>query len=336
MSTPLYIFHSPYINAFYNLALEEHLLRSRQEDRILLFWRSSNTVVIGRHQNLPEEINLPYAEEKGIAVVRRSSGGGAVYHDKNNVNFSFIAPARSSSEEAMNFFTRPVIAALADLGVNASLSGRNDILVDDKKISGNAQMILGRSMLHHGTLLYNVDITKLAEVLKVRPEKFASKSVKSVRSRVGNIVDFLENPPSTEVFINHLLQHIGMAEKATLLVLSAEDTANIEALRCGKYETWEWNHGRSPKSTMKKTEWFSGGMLEVHLEITEGRITECTFYGDFMALRPVEEVALVLSGVPFTRQNVEKALTGFFSNTPVEEYFGTIKLQEILDCMFAD
>lgn len=336
MATPLYVFHSPHINAYYNLALEEHLLRSRQKDRILLLWRSANTVVIGRHQNLPEEINLPYAEEKGIAVVRRSSGGGAVYQDTGNVNFSFIAPRRQSGEEAMRFFTQPVIAALEDLGIEASLSGRNDIMIDYKKISGNAQMVLGNAMLHHGTLLYHVDIAKLAGVLKVRPEKFASKSIKSVRSRVGNITDFLTNPPAVEVFINHLLWHIGKAEDAQPLVLSAQDNTDIEALLLGKYKTWEWNHGRSPKSTMKKTQWFSGGMLEIYLEINDGRMAECVFYGDFMSMRPAEEVATALSGTPFTRQNAEAVLEVFFNTTPIEEYFGTITLPELLDCFFSD
>lgn len=334
MSAAVFVYHSPIISAFHNLALEEHLLRSRPEGNYVLLWQSANTVVIGRHQNLPEEINLPYAEERGIAVVRRSTGGGAVYHDAGNLNFSFIGPAARSVEVAMQHFTRPVVEALNSLGVPAELSGRNDIMAGEKKISGNAQMLLGGRMLHHGTLLYDSELSVLAGVLKVRPEKFISKSAKSVRSRVGNIVEFLKKPLTVNEFAAYLLERFGSAAGARPLELSPADEAAIARLRADKYECWDWNHGRSPVSGLVRLRKFPGGMLEARLDIRAGRIADCAFYGDFMALRPAEEVAAVLCGIPFSPGEVEAALAAFGAKAALEEYFGGITAPEVVACLF--
>ena len=173
------------VDPCYNLALEQVVLEQRREGDWLMLWQNRNTVVVGLNQNTAEEINASFVEAHGITVVRRMTGGGAVYHDLGNLNYSFIRDVGNAEELTIGRFTEPVCRALASLGVQASVSGRNDILVDGKKISGVAQRIVGGRILHHGTLLFDSDPAMIAGALRADPAKFTSKSAKSVRSRVG-------------------------------------------------------------------------------------------------------------------------------------------------------
>lgn len=331
----MYIYISPRIDAFYNLALEEHMLRTRLSDNILLLWQSDNTVVIGRHQNIHQEVDSGFVQKNNINIVRRSTGGGAVYHDAGNLNFSFISDSKGSSDATMKFFTAPIITALRGLGLNVHLSGRNDILIDEVKISGNAQMLLGKRILHHGTLLFNSDLSVLSQALKVRPEKFRSKTTQSVRGRVGNIVDFLPEPLSMENFINHLVTCLTQEQSPKKLELEQDDIAVVESLREQKYTSWDWNYARSPKSDFRWMERFDGGFLEVYMTINKGRIAGCEFYGDYLAMRPSENIAACLLNLPFDQEAVRQALeTHAQRQHPLNEYFGSITLDEVLHCMF--
>jgi lipoate-protein ligase A len=325
----------PGTDPYTNLATEDYILSTFTEDDYLLFWRNDNTIVVGLHQNTQEEINTAFVDANNIRVVRRRTGGGAVYHDLGNLNFSFITDARDAARITMERFTLPIVRGLADMGLQAETSGRNDILINGSKISGNAQCLHKNRILHHGTLLFDSDLSVLSKALNVKPEKFLSKSVKSVRARVGNIKDFLPGPMSMENFSEHLLQSLtnySLAQnvKAETLELSAQDINAIKELRASKYAAWEWIYGRSPDFNFKNIQKYSGGFLEALLDIKDGHIKNCKFFGDFMALRPAALVAEKLLGVKYTREDVADIL----KQLPLTEFFDTISLNEILNCMF--
>ena len=214
----------------FNLAFEEYVLTNRKEGEYLLLWQNDNTIVIGRNQNAEAEINRAFVEEHGIHVVRRTTGGGAVYHDMGNLNYSFITDVGNAEELTMARFTRPIVEALKALGLQVEASGRNDILVEGRKISGTAQRVTRGRILHHGTLLFNADPSMVAGALNVDPEKFRSKSAKSVRSRIGNIQDFLKQDmdlPAFWAYLKTALAGSGL-EQTTL---TAEELEEVQKLK---------------------------------------------------------------------------------------------------------
>ena len=194
--------HDPY----YNLAVEEYLFQTA-EDEVFMLWQNEPTVVIGKNQNAYAEVELDVLRERGIHLARRITGGGAVYHDLGNVNYTFIA---KSGQQGIDFahFTAPILRALAELGIRAELSGRNDLLVDGRKFSGNAQYSANGKTLHHGTLLFDSDLTVLSDVLRPDEEKIRSKAVRSVRSRVTNLAPLLQKECQTGEFIDLLADFI--------------------------------------------------------------------------------------------------------------------------------
>ena len=313
----------------YNLAFEEYVLRSRRDGDYLILWQNDRTVVVGQNQNTEAEINRAFVEEYGIRVVRRATGGGAVYHDLGNLNYSFITDVGEAEHLTIARFTRPVAEALRALGLEAEASGRNDILVSGRKVSGTAQRIVSGRILHHGTLLFDSDPDMVAGALRVDPEKFRSKSTKSVRSRVGNIRDFLPRDMELPAFWAFLKEHLaggGMAQGA----LTPEELAAVEALRQEKYMKWEWNFGRSPQYDFSNKRRWDGGSLEVCLSVEEGRIREISFWGDFLSTCPLDGLREALRGCPFRREDVAAVLERF----SVQACFGAIREEEVLDTMF--
>lgn len=323
----------PGLDPFYNLALEEFLLRGRYEydpDDYLLLWRNHNTIVVGRNQNTAEEINAEFVRENGVSVVRRITGGGAVYHDRNNVNFSFITRVNDVERLTMERFTAPMVQALRQMGAHAEVSGRNDIVVDGRKVSGNAQSLYRERILHHGTLLFDADLSVLSSALKVNPLKFKSKSSKSVRSRVGNLKDFLPDVGGVEDFMRRLEDILTRNTEARPLELTARELGEIEKLKETKYATWEWNVGESPAFSFRNLEKFDGGIVDARLNVNGGHIQDAVFYGDFMAVRDLDPVTAALKGRRYVREDVALALGAL----PLNEYFGSISLEELLDCLF--
>ena len=324
----VYYLETKSTDPYYNLAFEEYVLTHRTEGDYLLLWQNDNTVVVGRNQNTAEEINGDFVEKHRINVVRRSTGGGAVYHDMGNLNYSFITDVGDDGI-SIRRFTEPVVAALRSLGLNAEASGRNDILVEGRKVSGTAQRRHGGRILHHGTLLFDANPGMVAGALNVDPEKFRSKSTKSVRSRIGNIRDFLPNDmelPAFWAYLKDALSGGGVTPGA----LSAGELAEVDRLKREKYDTWEWNYGRSPKFDVRCKRYWDGGCLEANVSIANGVITDVRFFGDFLSVCGLEELVERLKGVAFRPEDVRAVL----NDSPVGELFGGITADEVTATIF--
>jgi len=313
------------VDPCYNLALEQFVLERRREGDWLMLWQNRNTVVVGLNQNTAEEINASFVEEHGITVVRRMTGGGAVYHDLGNLNYSFIQDVGNAEELTIGRFTEPVCRALASLGVQASVSGRNDILVDGKKISGVAQRIVGGRILHHGTLLFDSDAAMIAGALRADPAKFTSKSAKSVRSRVGNLRDYLPEGidlPRFWKLLLHELTRDGLIRES----LSPDELQEVRRLADEKYRSWDWTYGHSPDSQYHSRRRFPGGTLEVYMDLHTGRIEDISFFGDFMATAPLDGLTEALRGVRLDAESLTEVLDRF----DLPSLFGGIRKEEVL------
>ena len=317
------------VDPFFNLAFEEYVLQNRKQGDYLILWQNENTVVIGQNQNAEAEINRSFVERHNVKVVRRTTGGGAVYHDLGNLNYSFITDAGELSTLTMSRFTDAVVKALESLGLQSEASGRNDILVNGKKVSGTAQRVVGGRILYHGTLLFDSDPDMVAGALNADPAKFVSKSSKSVRSRIGNIRQMLAEDMTLRQFWDRIKNELS-GGGFTADSLSKDELKKVDQLVNDKYSRWEWNFGRSPKYELTNKQRYSGGTLEVSAKIESGIITDIIFYGDFMAVAPLYPILDALKGTPFKREEDEKILSEF----SVSDMFGTITMDEILDTVF--
>lgn len=315
----------------FNLALEEYALNNLHlGEELVIIWQNEPTVVIGRNQNTIEEINEPYIKEKGIHVVRRLSGGGAVYHDLGNLNFTFIVDSQKDLVTNFEIFTKPVLAALQSLGVPAQFSGRNDLTIEDKKFSGNAQYWAKDRLLHHGTILFNSDLSVVQEALNVKPAKLESKGIKSVRSRVTNIYPYLARPMTTAEFKDALLEHMLAGGEYENYELTLEDLDRVHKIKAERYAKWDWNYGRSPAFAIEKSQRFPGGHLNLKFNVKNGLIKEIRIFGDFFGKKDIHSLAKSLQGIPYREESVRE----FLATTDFTEYFFTIDQKEFLSCLF--
>ncbi len=265
---------------YFCLAAEEYSMKNFSED-VFMLWQSEDTVVVGKHQNALAEINYPYVHKNNIKVARRISGGGTVFHDKGNVNFCFIQNVDSPSEISFRRFVEPILDALSKLGINAVTSGRNDLLIEGKKISGNAEHIFKNRVLHHGTLLFNSSLNKLGQSIKVTPGKFQGKAVQSNRSEVTNILPFLKNKLTINEFNSFLMNYqIGRPGSSSYAFDEREKLA-IQKLADEKFTTWEWNFGYSPKYTFHNVCLIKGKILKSELKVERGYINGAVISGDY-------------------------------------------------------
>ncbi len=272
--------HLKNTDPYFCLAAEEYLIKNFSED-IFMLWQSEKAVVVGKHQNLFAEINYPFVRENNIALCRRISGGGTVFHDAGNVNFSFIKNVKSPAEISFKMFTAPVVEVLAKLGIEATTSGRNDLLIDGLKISGNAEHVYKNRVLHHGTLLFDSDLQNLGNAIKVIPGKYESKAVQSNRSPVANISQFLKNPMTTGEFIQFLLAVQLENSENNFYDLNENDIQTIEKLATEKFRTWDWNFGYSPKYSFKNEVEIEGKILSIMLVVEKGIIVQAEIRGDY-------------------------------------------------------
>ncbi len=334
------------LDPYFNLALEEFFLTRPNADEssgdapnspsfneltvepILLLWQNAPTVVVGGRQNTLEEINLAFIEERKINVIRRTTGGGAVYHDLGNLNYSFIVPdatrlASPTSNalpvgnlhaahqpqvptltDSFRLLSQPVVDTLRSWNLPAELSGRNDITIDGRKVSGSAQARKNGKTLHHGTLLFNSNLDDVAAALNVDPEKFRSKAVASVRSRVANIAEFLprnERDGLIERFKADLLSRLQKTQNIVKKEITESELAQIRKLRDEKYATWEWNFGASPRFQFRSSRRFDWGKFELAFDVVRGRIERAQIFGDFFALDDLSPLLTRLIGTPFER-----------------------------------
>ncbi|MBP2241096.1 lipoate-protein ligase A [Cytobacillus eiseniae] len=315
-----------------NLAIEEYALKNLDiNETYLLFYINEPSIIIGKNQNTIEEINTEYVEGNGIHVVRRLSGGGAVYHDLGNLNFSFITKDDGESFHNFRKFTEPVVDALRKLGVNAELSGRNDLTVEGRKISGNAQFSTKGRMFSHGTLMLDSEIDSVVSALRVKKDKIESKGIKSIRSRVANISEFLNEKISIEEFRALLLENIfGGKDQIKEYVLTESDWEKIHQLSEERYQNWDWNYGKSPKFNLQHSHRFPVGGLDIRLDVDKGKVENCKIYGDFFGVGDVSDIENKLMGVRYEKAELEKAL----EEIDIKHYFGNITKEDFLNLIY--
>lgn len=312
----------------FNLALEQYafdVLAAEQD--IFMLWRNENAIIVGKHQNTVAEINLPLVGKRGIRVVRRLSGGGAVYHDLGNVNFTFIVAAGNVAAFDFASFCRPVVRALAALGVTAEINGRNDMTIDGKKFSGNAQYCKRGRVMHHGTILYDSDLSVVGEALRVSKDKIESKGLKSVRSRVTNVKDFMQEDIPVEGFIRELRMAMFRENTMEPYALTREDLAAIRKLQREVYDTWDWNYGASPAYSITKERRVEGcGTISAHMNVEKGVITDIAFYGDYFGNADSSALAALLKGRRAEAGDLAQAL----ADVSLGEYFHNLEKEDLL------
>ncbi len=320
------IFYTKTTDPTYNLALEEHLFKNTTENWFFL-WQNDNAVIIGKNQVALKEVDSRLADENGTKIVRRMTGGGAVYHDMGNINYSYIV---NSDDNSICFerYTEAVIRYLATLGITAEFGGRNDILVDGKKISGNAQHIFNGRVLHHGTLLFSADLQYAAKVLTPDSKKMQSKGVASVKSRITNISEHLAKKMSTGEFIEGLLTFITQDSGATPCEPSEQQQAAATALKAERYATFGWNLGASPQYDLFESRRFDCGTVNVTMDIQQGIIADIAITGDFFGNGDIAQLCERLENTPHSRTELEGKLHD------IDNFIAKMTAADFIDMIF--
>ncbi len=317
-------------NPWYNLAFEEYCFRNlpNDEDYVIL-WINGPAIIVGKNQNTIEEINPEYVREHDIKVARRVTGGGAVYHDLGNLNFSIITNVSGAEKIDFGKINIPMLRSLEKLGINAVLSGRNDLTIDGKKFSGIAQSVWRKRVLNHGTILFDTDLSVLSNALNVKQDKIESKGVKSVKSRVTNIRPYLTEDVDMATFKDLLLKNIFNLDgvEPEEYILSGEEMEAIDKLYNEKYNTWDWNYGESPEFDYKNYKRFPFGSIDVRLQVKGGIISDIKIYGDFFGTEDIAKLEETMKNLKYDREIIKEAI----KNQPLEKYFGSITQDEFLN-----
>ena len=313
---------NPSTDPWYNMSFDEYCLEQYpSNDPFFYLWRNRPSVIIGLNQNAYSEVNLAYLEEHGIRLARRVTGGGAVYHDLQNLNYTIVGREATP---------RPVVEALRALGVPAELTGRNDIYVDGRKVSGYARRVWHEREIVHGTLMYDVDLDTLTRVLDVPGSKLEAKGIASVRSRVANLKDFLPQFSSLDG-LQAALQEI-LAGGDGELPFGEERRAAVQRISDGKFSTWDWIYGRSRQADIVRSARLACGTVEVRLSLDHGCVTDLAFGGDFLGGLPAERLAGRLRGLRFDRQTLLAVLAA----EDTGRYFDGVSPDELTDLIIKD
>jgi len=331
---PMIYLQSPSTDAEFNLALEQYVFEEMDPRReYFMLWQNASAVIVGKNQNTVEEINGRYVEEHGIQVVRRLSGGGAVYHDMGNLNFTFIRHGGDAADMDLHAFCHPIAGALSQLGVDAKINGRNDITIDGRKFSGNSQYVKKGRIMHHGTLMFDSDLGMVSECLRVSKDKIESKGIKSVRSRVTNIREHL--PEGSDISLDQFRQTLvrfmdSWFGKMERYDFTAEDLKRVEQIRRDRYGCWQWNYGYSPQYSLRKERRVEGvGRILVSMEVKEGRLRQIEFYGDYFGSEDAAQLATVLQGCVMERQPLTERLTHW----DIDRYFHRLTVEQFIDLL---
>lgn len=315
-----------------NLALEQFVFdRLSRDHSYFMLWQNDNSIIVGKHQNTRAEINAAFVNAHAISVVRRLSGGGAVYHDLGNLNFTFITDADTGRGIDFAAFCEPVQKALCSLGVPVEIAGRNDMTVDGKKFSGNAQYMKEGRVMHHGTILYDSDLSILSRALNVTDDKIESKGIKSVRSRVANIRPYMQRDMPIGDFWAALKEFMFAAFDMGEYALRAEEAAAVEELRERVYAQWSWNYGASPPYNLRKTRRIEGcGKIEILLDVEkEGVIQHIAFYGDFFGNGDPSELAALLINHHLEYHELKNRL----KDIPLSHYFHNLETEDFISLL---
>ena len=323
----MFLLYNDSTDPAFNLALEEYVLTKLRKD-IIILWRNNRSVIIGRNQNAVEEIDIDFIERSGITVIRRQSGGGAVFHDLGNINYTVIQPLGKEDFNNYARFTAPICSFLQSLGINAELKGRNDLLIEDMKFCGNAQAVRNGWIMHHGCILYNADFSDLAKALRPHPAKISGKGIRSVRSRVTNVADHMSEPMEAEEFLQKLYYFFLQGDPDMQeYTLTKEDIAEVDELVEKKYSKWEYNFGRSPAYKYQKSAAFPFGVVDVRVSADGAVINDVAIFGDFFGISDISELKAKLIGVRHTRAHIAEALIGI----NLGDYISGISQEEFLD-----
>lgn len=323
-----------YINSnsaspYFNFALEEYLLEHKDlgDDEIFLFWRTNPTIMVGRYQNTYSEINEKYVKENNINVVRRNSGGGTIYTDMGAWQFTFIE--KNYKEEGISFekFTGPIVDALQKQGIDANFNSRNDLLIGKRKFSGNAQYRKNNAMLHHGSILFNTDIQAMVKSITVAEDKIIAKGIKSVRERVINISEVMNNIITSEDFRDIMLENL--LKNSTIYTLTEDDVKSINKIKEEKFESWDWNYGKNPIFNINRHKRFDGGCVDFKLDVKKGIIKNCTMEGDFFLSGDISIVEKSFINCKYAKEDISKLL----DTLDIEKHFYKITKDDLLECI---
>ena len=325
---------SPSNDAQFNLALEQYVFEEMDRSQeYFMLWQNANAIIIGKNQNTVEEINHKFVEEHEIQVVRRLSGGGAVYHDMGNLNFTFIVHGEDAANVDLHAFCRPIAAALQKMGVDAQVNGRNDITIDGRKFSGNSQYVKKGRIMHHGTLMYDSNLSVVSECLKVSADKIQSKGVKSVRSRVTNIKEHLPQNMDfsleqfQECLVEAMKEEYGPMEQH---VFTREELDRVEQIRQQRYGLWQWNYGYSPRYSLRKERRIEGcGKILISMEVKDGCLDQAEFYGDYFGSGDTRELVKALQGCLMEKTALLQALEPL----ELEQYIHRLTKEQLVDLL---
>jgi lipoate-protein ligase A len=324
-------------DAAFHFSVEEYLMDSLQTDEpVLMIWQTEKTVMVGSNQVAQAEVNERVVKDNDVQIVRRRSGGGTIFTDLGTLLYTVILPFDHSTDT--NAIIKqdvggPIVDALIDMGIPAALEGRNDILVDGRKVSGLAQFIKGNRICSHASLLYDADLTLLAEVLNVDEDKIQSKAIRSVRSRVTNLKEYMSEPVTVNVFWDELKRRLFAANEVREYALTETEEQAVRAIRSERYDTHGWTYGRAPAYSLKNSRRYAGGKAEVYLSVKQGVIEHCNIRGDFLGLSPIRNLESMIEGTDYEAAAVEKTLRAVGDDLPL--YLGSVTGGELLDCMFA-
>ena len=314
---------------YYNMAFDEYCLEQlRIDEPVFYLWQNRPSVIMGANQEVHTEVNLSYLKENNITLARRVTGGGAVYHDLGNLNYTIVGRSDNLQQDYPEY-TRYMLQALQQLGIPATLSGRNDILVEGRKVSGFAKRVCKERLMIHGTLMFDVDLEKLTKVLCPPATKLQSKGIASVRSRVANLREYLPEIPDIKTFKHHLEKILSNNYTDQEYELTEQDIQQIQQLAQDKFAQWEWIYGHAPRATLTHSKRLPCGTVEIHLNIVENRISSCRFGGDFIGNMPVEELEKALIGIPYEYVAIMKCL----SSNDVSRYFDRTTATDLMEIM---